>query len=108
VSAFGATLFALTVNPWIMVPAAALFGVGSGTALTAIYSVAGSVIPTSAQGAGFGLLTSAALIGVATSPLIAGTLAAWTLRGVFVLDVMLLLLLALFVRRTIVIGARPT
>jgi DHA1 family multidrug resistance protein-like MFS transporter len=97
--ATGALLFAIAPSPWAMVPAAMLFGAGSGTAMTAVYATAGGVIPRSAQGAGFGLLTSASLIGVAASPVIAGMLAGASLRSVFVLDILILAALGWLVRR---------
>jgi DHA1 family multidrug resistance protein-like MFS transporter len=103
-AAAGAALFALARNGAIMAPAAALFGVGGGMAMTAIYSTAGSLIPRGAQGAGFGLLTSASLIGLAISPIIAGLLAARTLRGIFVLDLAILLLLTVMVKATMKTG----
>ena len=49
-----------------------LLGVGIGAAMTASYSAAGAVIPPGAHGAGFGVLTSASLVGMASSPFIAG------------------------------------
>jgi MFS family permease len=98
--AVGAALFAVAPVAWAMVPAAILFGVGSGTAMTAVYTTAGGLIPRVAQGAGFGLLTSASLIGVAASPVVAGMLGAVSLRSVFVLDIVILTALSVLVRRT--------
>ena len=56
----------------VMSVASAVFGLGIGAAMTASYSEAGSVIPVGAHGAGFGVLTSASLIGMAASPFVAG------------------------------------
>lgn len=86
----------------VVVPAAGLFGLGLGTASTAAYTAAARVIPPGAHGAGFGLLTSAALVGVALSPVVSGILAAATLRLVFVLDAVALLALAMVVSRLLV------
>jgi MFS family permease len=61
------------------------------------------VIPAHARGAGFGLLTTASLIGMAASPVISGFLGATSIRAVFGLDIAALAMLALIVRR-----ARPT
>jgi MFS family permease len=87
-----------------MTAAMALFGYGIGTASTAAYTAAGSVIPSGAHGAGFGVLSSAALSGLAVSPVVAGSLGATTMRGVFVLDVVVLAILAVLVRH--VMGER--
>ena len=42
--------------------------------MTAAYTAAGAVIPAGAHGAGFGVLTSASLVGMASSPFIGGFL----------------------------------
>jgi MFS family permease len=97
--AIGALVFAVAPSPWAMVPAALLFGAGSGTAMTAVYATAGAVIPRSAQGTGFGLLSSASLIGIAASPVVAGVLGGASLRGVFVLDILILGALGWLVHR---------
>jgi hypothetical protein len=85
-----------------------LFGYAIGTASTAAYTAAGSVIPTGSHGTGFGVLSSAALTGLAVSPVVAGSLGATTLRGVFVLDVVVLAVLAAIVRRVMVDRAPVT
>ena len=66
-----------------MCVAAVLLGLGIGAAMTASYSAAGSVIPPRAHGAGFGVLTSASLVGMASSPFIAGFLGGTSIRVVF-------------------------
>jgi DHA1 family multidrug resistance protein-like MFS transporter len=107
-TAAGGALFAVGTSAWLIVPAAALFGAGAGTAMTAAYTAAGSVIPPGAQGAGFGLLTSASLVGLATSPVVAGLLGAASLRAVFVLDVLLMAILSTVVQRMMTDGRRPS
>jgi MFS family permease len=72
-------------------------GTAIGVGMTAAYSVAGGLLPADAHVTGFGLLTTASLIGLALSPVIAGFLGASGLRVVFVFDVVLLLLLAVWV-----------
>jgi hypothetical protein len=57
------------------------------------------VIPVGAHATGLGVLSSAALTGLAVSPVVAGVLGAMTLRGVFVLDVVVMAALAWIVRR---------
>jgi DHA1 family multidrug resistance protein-like MFS transporter len=100
VAAAGAGLFGLSGNLWIMAAASILLGLGIGAAMTASYSAAGAVIPPGAHGAGFGLLTSASLIGMASSPFIAGFVGGASIRIVFFADLALMALLAAFVRKT--------
>jgi len=61
-------LFALVESAMLMLVTIASFGAGAGTALTASFTAAGSVVPRHAHGVGFGFLTGAALIGSAISP----------------------------------------
>ena len=68
--------------------------------MTAAYSAAGAVIPPGAHGAGFGVLTSASLVGMASSPFIAGLLGGASIRIVFLVDLALMALLAVTVHRT--------
>ena len=86
----------------------AFFGLAIGAASTAAYTAAGAVIPPEARGAGFGLLTTGSLIGLATSPIICGLLGTLSLRAVFVLDTVALLFLAALVRRLMVTPPAPT
>ena len=101
-AAGGAVILATGTSIWLMAVAIAMFGIGVGTASTAAYTAAGSVIPAGAHGTGFGVLSSASLVGLAVSPIVAGSLGATTLRGVFVLDVLVLAVLAVVVRRVMV------
>ncbi len=100
VAAVGAGLFAVSGNFWIMSAASVLLGLGIGAAMTASYSAAGAVIPRRAHGAGFGVLTSASLVGMASSPFIAGFVGGASIRIVFVVDLALMALLAIVVRKT--------
>jgi MFS family permease len=95
-----AALFGLSGNLWIMAAASILLGLGIGAAMTASYSAAGAVIPPGAHGAGFGLLTSASLIGMASSPFIAGFVGGASLRIVFFADLALMGILAAVVQKT--------
>ena len=99
VAGLGAGLFAVSGDLWVMAAAAVLFGFGVGAAMTASYSAAGSVIPPGAHGAGFGVLTSASLVGMASSPFIAGFLGGASIRVVFVVDLALMALLAAVVQK---------
>ena len=81
-----------------------LFGVAIGVATTAAYTAASSVMPANARGTGFGLLTTASLVGLAVSPIVSGLLAATSIRAVFLLDAVGLIGLAVIVSR-LMIGA---
>jgi MFS family permease len=79
-----------------------LLGLGIGAAMTASYTVAGSVIPPRAHGAGFGVLTSASLVGMASSPFIAGFLGGANIRAVFVVNLVIMAGVSTAVYRTMV------
>ena len=83
---------------WLFL-ATPLFGLSIGIATTAAYTAAAAVIPANVRGTGFGLLTTASLIGLAVSPVICGFLAVSSIRAVFALDVIALGGLALAVHR---------
>jgi DHA1 family multidrug resistance protein-like MFS transporter len=91
--AAGAAIAFAVVWPGVvtMAVALAIAGCAIGVGMTAAYSVAGSLLPADAHVTGFGLLTTASLIGLAVSPVLAGFLGASGLRVVFVFDVALLL-----------------
>jgi MFS family permease len=99
-AAAGAGLFALSGSVWLMAFASAVFGLGVGAAMTASYSAAGAVIPRGAHGAGFGVLTSASLVGMATSPFVAGFVGGASIRIVFAIDLVMMTALALVVHKT--------
>ena len=82
-----------------MIAASTLVGVGVGAAMTAAYAAAGSVIPSGAHGSGFGVLTSASLVGMAVSPIVAGFLGRTAIRTVFLVDVAVVGFLVLAVQR---------
>ena len=100
VAAAGAGLFGASGNIWIMCAASILLGLGIGAAMTASFSAAGAVIPPGAHGAGFGVLTSASLVGMASSPFIAGFVGGTSIRIVFFVDLVMMALLAAFVQKT--------
>jgi DHA1 family multidrug resistance protein-like MFS transporter len=72
-------------------------GLAMGSSTTAIYSVAGGLLPADAHATGFGIMTTASLMGLAVSPVAAGLIGSAGLRIVFVADVLLLLLLGIVV-----------
>jgi MFS family permease len=92
----------LALNVAIMAVASVMLGLGIGAAMTASFSAAGAVIPPGAHGAGFGVLTSASLVGMASSPFIAGFVGGASLRVVFFVDLAMMAVLALFVHNAMV------
>jgi len=101
-AAAGCALLGATGNFWVMSAASALLGLGIGAAMAAAYSAAGSVIPAGAHGTGFGVLTSASLAGMASSPFVAGFLGGASLRIVFAVNVVLMAAVAGAVRRKMI------
>jgi MFS family permease len=85
-------------TPWLFA-ATPLFGLAIGVGSTAAYTAAAAVIPANVRGTGFGLLTTASLVGLAVSPIVSGLLAASSRRAVFALDVLFLAALAIAVHR---------
>jgi MFS family permease len=100
-------LFALGRWGWALVPTLGVVGVALGTAATAAFTAAGGAIPRHAHGVGFGFLSSAALIGSALSPVLAGVLAAGSIRVVFLAGAALLALLVPLVRLVMVERGGP-
>jgi len=89
-------LAAIVVAPsaWVLGMAIVIAGTAMGAGTTTIYSVAGALLPADAHATGFGIMTTASLMGLAVSPVVAGFIGSAGLRIVFVADVFLLLLLA--------------
>ena len=88
--------------------ASAVFGLAIGAAMTAAYTAAAANLPESVRATGFGFLTSASLIGIAVSPVVAGLLARIGLRAVFLVNVGMLLVLGTIVLRTMGEAVRET
>jgi DHA1 family multidrug resistance protein-like MFS transporter len=101
-AALGSGLFALSGRVWLMSAASVAFGLGVGAAMTASYSAAGSVIPSRAHGAGFGMLTSASLVGMASSPFIAGVLGGTSIHAVFLVDLGVMAIVAAIVYKRMI------
>jgi DHA1 family multidrug resistance protein-like MFS transporter len=107
VAAAGVGAYLMAGNPWWLTLPTAVFGVGIGVATTAAYTAASSVIPENARGTGFGLLTTASLVGLAVSPIVNGLLGATSIRMVFIVDAILLTGLALLVSRLMMVPPMP-
>jgi DHA1 family multidrug resistance protein-like MFS transporter len=99
VAAAGSAGLVLAGEVWTFGAAAIVFGIAIGTAMTAAYTAAAAAIPDSARAFSFGFLTSASLIGMAISPMIAGLLAHSGIRAVFGVDAALLLIFGVAVRQ---------
>jgi DHA1 family multidrug resistance protein-like MFS transporter len=102
VVAGGGSILVAANQVWLLCAAAVFLGLGIGAAMTATYTAAGSVIPARAHGTGFGVLTSASLIGMASSPFIAGLLGGTSIRAVFLLNVAVMAVVAVMVHRKMV------
>jgi MFS transporter, DHA1 family, multidrug resistance protein len=99
VASAGTLSYVFAGGTGVLMIGTSVFGLGIGAASTAAYTAAGAVIPPEARGAGFGLLSTGSLIGLATSPIICGLLGTLSFRAVFVLDTCALLFVAALVRR---------
>jgi MFS transporter, DHA1 family, multidrug resistance protein len=94
-------LAAIVVAPslWVLGVAIVIAGVSMGSSTTAIYSVAGGLLPADAHATGLGIMTTASLLGLAVSPVAAGLIGSAGLRIVFMADVVLLALIAVLIWR---------
>jgi len=103
--AAAALTFVLLPDVAALTVASSVFGLALGTAMTAAYTAAGSMIPAEVRGTGFGFLTTASLVGLAVSPVASGVLGALSIRAVFVADALALGLVASFVWRRMAMHA---
>jgi DHA1 family multidrug resistance protein-like MFS transporter len=86
--------------PWTaLLVASVVFGYALGAATTCTYTAATHAVPKSWRVIAFGYLTSAYLVGLAVSPVVAGFLGAASMRSVFIADAIGLAVLAWIVRR---------
>jgi MFS family permease len=102
--AVGAVLYAFAPTTWLLLLGTPVFGAAIGVAMTAAYTAANGVMPETARGTGFGLLTTASLIGLAISPIVSGFIASASIRAVFLVDAAGLLVLAAMVRRLMIVA----
>jgi MFS transporter, DHA1 family, multidrug resistance protein len=102
VGSLGALAYGVAGGTGLLLAGTPVFGLAIGVSTTAAYTAAGAVIPSSARGAGFGLLTTASLVGLALSPIVSGFLAATSIRAVFLLDAAALVALAASVTRLMI------
>ena len=100
--AAGALLYAVAPDTTWVFAVTPIFGVAMGVATTRAYTAAGGVIPASARGASFGLLSTASLTGLAVSPIVSGFLGATSIRAVFLLDTVALVIVGFLVSRLMI------
>lgn len=98
-SMLASILFAIEPPVWVMLVSAAVFGLGIGVAMTTAYAEAGKMIPAGSHGAGFGLLTTASLTGLALSPVFGGLIGSTSMNAVFVANAIGLAALTVIVGR---------
>lgn len=101
-AAAGALAYAAAGHVAVLIAVTPIFGLAIGVTMTTAYATAGGVIPAGAGGAGFGVLTTASLLGLAISPVVSGFLGATSIRAVFLLDAAVLAVVAAIVRRVMV------
>jgi DHA1 family multidrug resistance protein-like MFS transporter len=108
---FGASvalgLFGLSDSVWTLAASLAIVGLGVGTATTTAFAAGNAVIPAEVHATAFGFLTGASLIGIALSPVLSGLIAALSIRTVFGVGALVLVVLAIVVRRTMAEPGRP-
>lgn len=102
VAAVGISVYMFAGSTALLFVGTPIFGVALGVATTAAYTSAAAVFPPTARGAGFGLLSTGSLAGLAISPVVCGLLGTLSLRAVFVLDTIALVCLAILVGRLMI------
>jgi len=101
-SAVALLVFSVSTAMWSLAASMAVVGLGIGTSITTAFAAGAAVIPQDVHATAFGFLTSASLIGVALSPVLSGLLGAQSIRAVFVAGAVMLVILAVVVRRVMV------
>ena len=102
IGAVGTFTYVLADSTTLLFIGTPIFGAAVGVATTAAYTAAASVIPPGVRGAGFGVLSTASLAGLALSPVFNGFLAATSIRAVFMVDTLAMLALAALVSRLMI------
>ena len=74
-------------------------GLGIGIATTSIYTTAGQAVTSRQRNVAFGYLSTAYLMGLAVSPIVAGLIGSRSMRAVFVVDAVGLALITWIVRQ---------
>jgi MFS transporter, DHA1 family, multidrug resistance protein len=106
IASIAALVFAAGPPVGVLLGAAAGFGLALGVATTSIYTVASQSVTAERRGGAFAYLTSAYLVGLAVSPVVAGFIGSVSMRAVFVADAAGLALVAWLVKRGMVDASR--
>ena len=99
IAAAAALLFGLTLPTYGLIAAAVVLGLGMGVATTSTYTATTQAVSVEQRAVALGYLTTAYLVGLAASPVIAGLVGSLSMRGVFYADALGLGLLAWVVWR---------
>lgn len=99
VGGVGAAVFGLAPPIAVLIAIALVFGFGIGVATTAVYTAATRAVRPAERGVAFGYLTTAYLIGLAVSPVVAGMIGSFSMRAVFFVDGIGMIFIAWIVRR---------
>jgi MFS transporter, DHA1 family, multidrug resistance protein len=99
VATIGAAGFALGPAVSVLMVLALPFGFGIGVATTSVYTIAGHAVTSRQRNVAFGYLSTAYLVGLAVSPIVAGLIGSWSMRTVFIVDSIGLAVLAWVVRQ---------
>ena len=105
-AAVAAVVFAAGPHIAVLFVAASAFGLALGVATTSIYTTASHAVSPERRGGAFAYLTSAYLLGLAVSPIVAGFIGSVSMRAVFLADAAGLALVAWLVKRGMVDAAR--
>lgn len=95
-------VFTASVSALTLALSLAVVGLCIGTSITTAYAAGNAVIPHEVHATAFGFLTGAALIGIALSPVLSGLVAVRSIRAVFVMGIVALIVLAIVVRKVMV------
>jgi MFS family permease len=98
IAALAALVFGVTAPVAGLITAAVVLGLGMGVATTSTYTATTQTVPVAARSVALGYLTTAYLVGLAASPVIAGLVGSLSMRSVFIADAVGLGALAWVVR----------
>jgi DHA1 family multidrug resistance protein-like MFS transporter len=98
-AAIGSAVFGLGPGLSVLIAMSVVLGLGIGVATTTVYTAAGRAASVSERGVVFGYLTTAYLVALAVSPVVAGLIGARSMRAVFFVDALGMAAMAVLVRR---------
>ena len=96
------SVFAVPAGPLALTIAISVVGLCLGIAMTTAFGAAATAIPRAIHGAGFGVVTSASLVGGAISPVLSGLMGTISLRIAFAAGAVVLVIVAIAGRRLMV------